>query len=204
MGSGKFNSIAFNSAGQPVIAYGVVIYKNASLRFARWTGHSWDIEIIEGASEPAIMYSVGLTLDKEDTPHIVYTDVGNQLVKYAVKRNGKWNTEVVDALVKVGYPDRNGIAVDDRGNVYLSYYDAGSGLLKLAYKRDGKWAREIVDENYAGFTSCLVVHNDSIWLSYADETGEALRYARRNLPGELNRPGLLPTSNTKSEGETKE
>jgi len=203
-GGGKFNSIAIDSSGRPVIAYAPVIYENASLRFARWNGHSWDIEIIEGAKGPAIMYSVGMALDKEDTPHIVYTDVANQLVKYAVKRNGKWTTEVIDALVKVGYPDRNGIALDDQGNVYLSYYDAGSGVLKLAYKRDGKWVREIVDENYAGFSSCVAVHNGSIWLTYADATGEILRYARRNLPAELSSPGLLPTANTKSEGETKE
>jgi hypothetical protein len=179
MGSGKFNSIAINSSGQPVIAYGVVIYQNASLRVAQWDGHSWEVEIIEGVTGPATMYSVGMVLDKHDIPHIAYTDVTNQIVKYATKWNGEWETEAVDVLKKMGYPDRNGIAVDEHGNIYISYYDAGTGVLKMAYKEDDKWVSEIVDENFAGFSSCLRISDGYIWLIYSDDTGEDLLYARK-------------------------
>lgn len=184
-GSGKFNSIGIDSAGNPEIAYGNVEYKNASLRFARWNGHAWDIEILEGAGRPGTsMWSVGLLVDKADLPHIAYTDVANRLVKYAVKKNGRWDVQVVDSLAKVGYPDRNGIATDSQGNIYISYYDAGAGVLKLAHMKDHKWASEVVDQNFNGFTSCLRIYGDTIWITYSDDTGEELRIARRSLdPG---------------------
>src|ERR1051326_7122053 len=44
-GSGKFNSIAADSAGNMHVAYGNVKYENASLRYASWNGHSWEVEI---------------------------------------------------------------------------------------------------------------------------------------------------------------
>ena len=187
-GSGKFNSIGI-SAGRLEIAYGNVEYKNASLRFARWNGQSWDVEYVEGEGMPGTsMWSVALTLDQGDVPHIAYTDVRNRLIKYAVKRGGKWDLQVVDTIAKVGYPDRNGIALDPQGNVYISYYDAGKGLLKLAYKKDQRWVSEVVDWNYSGFTSCLRIVDGSIWLTYSDETGEELRYARGVLPDRSGEP----------------
>jgi hypothetical protein len=181
-GSGKFNSMAIDSAGRPQVAYGNVSYENAGLRFASWLGQSWKLEILEGAGKVGTsMYSVALTLDEKDTPHITYTDLKNQLVKYGVKRAGKWDLEVVDKITKVGYPDRNGIAVDEDGNVYISYHDFGLGLLKVAYKRDGKWYSEIVDTQ-SGFTSCVRVAGKSVWVTYSDDSGEELRYAHAIFP----------------------
>ena len=202
VGSGKFNSIAIDSSGRPAIAYANVYYQNASLRFARWNGQSWVVEIVEGVGAPAVIYSVMMTLEKADVPHIVYTDVLNRLVKYAVKRNGKWEIQVVDKLGRMGYPDRNGIAVDDQGNVYISYYDDYSGVLKLAYKKDNKWVSEVVDQQFSGFASCLRIADGSIWLSYQDETGEELRYARRDLPrGSIEAKPGSPGGSSKLRGE---
>lgn len=181
-GSGKFNSMGIASDGRPRVAYGNVEYKNASLRFASWNGLDWDIEVLEGAGGPAIMYSVAMLVDQANVPHIAYTDVRQKLIKYAVKRGVKWDLQIVDGIASVGYPDRNGIAVDGNGNVYISYFDAGSGLLKLAYKKDQKWVTEVLDSQTVGITSCLRIVGDSIWVTYSNETGEGLRYARRSLP----------------------
>src|SRR5258706_391555 len=74
-GSGKFNSIAVDSKGNPHIAYANVKYENSGLRYASWNGESWKTEILEGASGPFPVYSVALVLDKDDNPHIVYSDV---------------------------------------------------------------------------------------------------------------------------------
>jgi hypothetical protein len=181
-GSGKFNSMGMASGGYPEVAYGNVEYKNASLRFARWNGSAWDVEILEGEGRPGTsMWSVALLVDQADVPHIAYTDIEHRLIKYAVKRGGKWDLQIVDSIAGFGYPDRNGIAVDEHGNVYISYFDAGSGLLKLAYKKDQKWVNEVVDSQSAGITSCLRIVGDTIWLTYGDETGEGLRYARGSL-----------------------
>jgi hypothetical protein len=187
-GSGKFNFVASDSAGNPHIAYGNVKYENASLRYASWDGHSWRTEILEGAGKPGTsMWSVSLLMDKNDQPHIAYTDVINRLIKYATRSSGSWTTEVVDSLAKEGYPDRNGIALDEQGNPYVSYYDAGAGLLKVAHRKAGKWIVEVVDQNFAGYTSSLQIHTGTIYLTYEDENGRSLKFAHRPIeqPGQL-------------------
>jgi hypothetical protein len=181
-GSGKFNSIAIDSAGNPQIAYGNVEYKNASLRYARWNGHSWDLEILEGSGQPGTsMWSVALVLDKKDVPHIAYSDVRNSMIKYATKVDGQWQLQQVDPIGKVGYPDRNGIALDENGNPYISYYDAGRGVLKVAHKTGQKWITEIIDQGFAGFQTSLQIHDSGIWVTYSNDTGDTLRVARRSL-----------------------
>jgi len=187
-GSGKFNSMAIDSASHLQIAYANVKTEHASLRFAKSNGKQWTLEKLEGQAEPLAVYSVALTLDKNDTPHIAYSDVHNHLIKYATRKDGKWVLEAVDSVNIVGYPDRNGIAVDAEGNPYLTYFDAGAGLLKLAYRQNGKWMVEIIDRNFAGFTSSVQIDNGTIWIAYADEFGGAFRCAHRPLNGAASEP----------------
>jgi hypothetical protein len=178
-GSGKFSSIAINSAGYPEIAYGNVEYKNASLRYARWNGRSWEITVLEGAGKPGTsMWSVALVLDKHDVPHIAYSDVINGIIKYATKVDGKWQLQAVDSVSKVAYPDRNGLALDDQGTPYISYYDAGIGVLKVAHRKDQRWVTEVIDQGFVGFTNSLQIHNGTVWVTYGNDTGDVLKFAR--------------------------
>ncbi len=48
-GSGKFNSIATDSAGNLHVAYANVKSENAGLRYAHWNGQSWEVEVLEGS-----------------------------------------------------------------------------------------------------------------------------------------------------------
>jgi len=181
-GSGKFNSMALDSAGNLHVAYANVASETASLRYATWNGKSWNVEILEGDGPMNLpVFSVALIVDKYDIPHITYTDVRNHLVKYATRKDGKWQMEVVDALVREAYPDKNGLVIDDRGIPYMSYYDSGAGVLKLAYRKNGKWIAEVVDQQGAGLNSSLQIDHDTIWLTYADESGRGLKCARRPL-----------------------
>lgn len=183
LGSGKFNSMASDSKGNPQIAYGNVEYQNASLRYAKWNGNGWDLDILEGRGVPGTsMWSVALVLDNNDLPHIAYTDVKKRILKYGTLRNGKWELDSVDTLGAVAYPDRNGIALDERGSVYISYYDPGLGVLKVAHQQGRQWVVEVVDRYSAGFTSSLQISQGNVWVSYANETGEQLKVARRPLP----------------------
>jgi hypothetical protein len=187
-GSGKFNSLAFDSKGNPRVAYANVKSENQSLRYARWNGRSWDIDVLEGAREPFSTFSVSLTLDKNDNPHIAYTDVVNGLVKYATLQQGKWNIFSVDRLKESAYPDRHGIALDEAGNVYISYYDAGSGVLKMAYRKEGRWLTETVAENFAGFTSSLQISQGTGYVTFRDDSTQQLKFALRPLQEPANKP----------------
>lgn len=181
-GSGKFNSLAIDSAGRPHVAYGNVQYENAGLRYASWDGTRWNDEILEGAGMPGTYrQAVMLILDKHDVPHIAYTDVLNQIVKYATQVNGKWRFQDVDAIGRAAFPDRNGIALDEQGNPYISYYDSETGVLKVAHRQGQKWVSEVVDGGFAGFTSSLQIHDGTIWLTYSGGAGQGLRFARRTV-----------------------
>jgi hypothetical protein len=181
-GSGKFNSIASDSAGRPHIAYGNVIFENSGLRYAHWDGTSWNYEILDGAGGPgSARWSVAFILDKQDIPHIAYSDVTHMIVKYATKVAGKWQMEAVDSVGKVAFPDRNGIALDDQGTPYISYYDVRAGVLKVAHRKDQKWYSEVVDSGFAGFTSSLQIYEGTIWLTYASGNGSGLKIAKRRI-----------------------
>lgn len=180
-GSGKFNSIAIGSDGQPQAAYANVKDENASLRYASWDGKTWKKEIIEGQNQTFYVYSVALALDKQNAPHIAYTDVKAGEIKYATKRDNRWRIEVADVISKEAYPDRNGITLDDDGNPYISYYDAGAGALKMAHKAGGRWVVETVDSGGAGFTSSIQIRHGQVWIVYADEAQHSLKCARRPI-----------------------
>jgi hypothetical protein len=179
-GSGKFNSIAVDSKGNPHIAYANVKYETSGLRYASWDGLAWNTEIIEGATKPTVVYSVALVLDKDNNPHIVYSDVEQSLLKYATRSRGAWQIQTIDSQ-GAGYPDRNGIALDSEGNPYLSYYDQKQGALKIAFRKNGKWMREVVEQGFAGFTSSVVVGGDTLWVSYAHSAEQSLKVAHRPL-----------------------
>jgi hypothetical protein len=180
-GSGKFNSIALDSAGHPQIAYANVKAETSGLRYARWTGSSWETEILEGQLGPTPVYSVAMALDANDKPHIAYTDVDKRVVKYATRLNGDWQLETIDSIRKEGYPDRHGITLDEAGNPYISYYDAGDGVLKVAWRNRGKWRTETVARDYQGFTGSLAIHDGVLWVAFADDPGGGLKVARRKL-----------------------
>ena len=182
LGAGKFNSAAMDSKGDPAIAYADVEYQNASVRFARWNGRAWDVEILEGAGKPGTnMWSVSMLLDKHDVPHVVYTDVRNGLVKYATKKDGKW-TMLAVAPVSPAYPDRNSIALDEDGKPYISYFDNDTGVLKVVTPvGDGKWLSTVVDQSSAGMTSSMQVHDGWIWITYFSGDTNQLKVARSKI-----------------------
>ncbi len=180
-GSGKFNSIALDSAGHAHIAYCNVKYETSSLRYASWDGKAWKTEILDGAGGPTPVYAVALVIDKNDTPHITYTDVGRRQLKYATRVAGKWQIQVLDSIFGPGYPDRNGIALDSQGNPYISYYDEKLGILKVAFRLNGRWMLQNVDRGFAGFTSSVGVDHDTLWISYADDNERSFKVAHRAL-----------------------
>jgi len=182
-GSGKFNSLAIDSAGRPHVAYGNVQYENASLRYAYWDGTQWNKQILEGAGVPGTYrQAVMLFLDKHDIPHIAYLDTLTLIVKYATQVHGKWELHSIDSIGSAAYPDRNGIALDEQGTPYISYYDAKIGVLKVAYPQQQKWMTEVVDSGFAGFTSSLQIYDGTIWVTYSGGPAAPLRFARRSLP----------------------
>ena len=192
--TGKFNSIAVDSAGRPHVVYANIWYEASSLRFADWDGSRWHKEILEGVDGKTYRQAVILTLDKHDNPHIAYLDLNNMLVKYGTRVTGRWQMEAVASISRGAYPDRNGITLDENGSPYISFFDSGSTVLKVAYRKDQKWRTETVDTG--GFTSSIQIHAGTIWVTYSAGPGGGLKFARRNLeqPEPESRSQVQPVS----------
>jgi hypothetical protein len=149
-GAGLPSSLAIDKNGNPHIAYVYTTQdKNNSanygysstLKYASWTGSSWNIETIE------TYYGVGactIILDSHDNPHIAYQDVGlygsaslNETVwggtgydtvsintsassvKYASQSESTWKIATIDSNL-AGYD--LSFALDSNDNPHLTYY----------------------------------------------------------------------------------
>jgi hypothetical protein len=176
--------MAIDPQGQLRLAYANVNAMTAGVRMATWNGKEWRLEVVDDLASNQhriVGYSLAMTLDKTGTPHLSYWDVNVPLVKYATLNNGHWVTEVVDYLKTFASNDRNSIAIDEAGRPYMGYYDAGYGQLRLAHKEGAKWKIEVVDGGFVGFTNSLQIDRGVIWITYADETNQQLKVARRPL-----------------------
>jgi hypothetical protein len=183
--SGKFNSIAIDSQSRTHLAYANVGAQSAGIRYAVKNGDSWRAEVIEDLNKGSYFgYSAFLTLDKQDNPHIVYSNSSQRSVRYATHDGKQWILRTIDSVSGISYPDRHSIAIGDDGTAYISYYDLGAGALKLASGKGQEWVREVVDSGGVGFTSSSAVHGGQIWIAYADVVNKAMKVARRDLqPG---------------------
>ena len=182
--SGKFNALGIDAQGQEHLVYANVNAMTTGMRYARWDGTAWKLEIFDGPelnNGGYVGYGANLAVDKQGNPHATYLNYSTPALKYAVRKNGKWQSMTVERLRGVGYPDRNGITVSESGNPYISYYDAGLGVLRLAHQKGDKWLVETVDGNASGFNSSVQVSQDGVWIAYADEATGALKVAHRPL-----------------------
>ena len=182
-GTGPLNALALDTAGHSHIAYASFAKDHTGLRYAYSDGEKWTTEIVDGMAAGKIRYisSLAIALDKENRPHIAYTDAANQAIKYAVRVDGKWQVQVVARVADSAAADRSGIALDDRGNPYISFYDAGLGALKMAVLKGKEWTIDTVEENSSGFSSSLQLAHDAIWVTYAGEKGGGLKIASKEL-----------------------
>ena len=126
-------SIAVDSAGRPHIAY---FAETNELRYASWTGSSWQFEKVDSWS--IMGEKASLALDSNDNPHIAYYDWDARDLKYAYKNDSTWIIEVVDEDGDVG---RNpSLAIDSHNRPHVSYYNITDMIMRCDLKyavRDG-------------------------------------------------------------------
>ena len=129
------SSLALDSSDNPCISYthgSLYEYQNRTLKYAQWTGTSWNIETVDSGGDVGL--SPSLALDSSGNPHISYTDYTNKNLKYARWSGSAWSIEVVDAMGDtVGLTS---IALDSEDRPHISYYDATNKNLKYATTSD--------------------------------------------------------------------
>ncbi len=133
-------SIALDSSDYPHIAY-MRFYTDpwdADLKYARWTGEEWEIQLVD--YEGFVGMYASLALDNQDHPHISYleyVDASTGHLRYA--RYGNGQSVVPEAIVEVGLyalypsPARDtitiGYSLPNASSVELSIYDVSGRRL---------------------------------------------------------------------------
>jgi len=153
---GSGGSIAFDSEGNPHIAYSYRYMTNDSLvswyayglKYAVWNGNNWNIQTIDSTGSGGI-----LALDSQDRPHILYA-AGYDL-KYAISDGNNWNIQTIDSTDPEIGTIKYSMALDSNGNPHAVYstfnyaknYNNGSYTedIKYAVFNGVKWDIQIVD-----------------------------------------------------------
>jgi outer membrane protein assembly factor BamB len=174
IGGGQYEALldclALDSNDQPHIAYHDWI--NRDLKYAKWTGSSWDTEIVD-SSGLAGMYP-SIALDSNDKPSISYYEGDNNILRHAWWDGSAWYNETVDSAGAVGH--FTSIALDSNNRPHISYYDTANGDLKYAKYIGGVNQPPNIPGTPTGPTSLIIGQSGSFSSSATDPDGDQVQY----------------------------
>lgn len=147
--AGKWNSLAFDAAGSPAIAYAADPDGDgalSALRLARLVGSQWQIQQLQVAPGAGV-YS-DLAFDPSGNPVVVHRP-SSGTIQYFYQTLSGWVAETVDA------GSRPALTFDPLEGVPVVSYASGPtpGQLKVARRDGGVWTTEVVaTESVGGVT----------------------------------------------------
>ena len=164
-------SLKMDKNGNPCLSY--VDKTSKDLKYAKWNGSGWDIEIVDGnAGERS-----SLQFDASGNPAIGYSSNGT--LKYAKWNGSGWETQVVDPGPYVGtYLD---LDLNINGSICIAYSKADSignivGV-KYAYNDGSQWLLEDIATSGGYYVQLECDINSSPHVIYPDQ--QIIKYARR-------------------------
>ena len=170
--TGLGTSIKLDGLGNPRISY--LDISNNMLRYASWSGSAWSSEDVDGVGDASIASAV-LELAADGTPHIAYSETTGSALKYATRSGGAWATIT---LASVASGDRNiSLVLGSSANAHIAYVDP-AGVLKYAQWNGGLQLTDIDGGVVASQTSIALDGAGWPHISYYDQTGRALKYAK--------------------------
>jgi hypothetical protein len=156
---GEYTSLALDKDGNPHIGYSSDRYTNVGVKYAKWTGSSWDIETIDQNG----LKGVSLALDSSDNAHLSYRGQSAEL-KYAHNKGSSWITMTVDSPSSLG--DRTSLALDSNGDPHISYQ--GDFNLKYGHWTGDAWFTETITDIVSDISSIAIDNSDNPHIIYWD------------------------------------
>ena len=175
-------SIAYDPTGGLGVSYGCGMGE-FDMRFARFNGKGWAIEICDKEGNP--FKATSLAFGPGGDPLISYFAKDNQDLRLAkwIDAEWRWSVETVDAEGDVG--TYSSLALDKNGSPMISYYDEGLQVLKFARWNGGQWVTEVVDSQGQVGLHCSLGLDPAgrAVITYFDLTNEDLKIARWSETG---------------------
>jgi hypothetical protein len=177
---GHWFHIPFEATGTPSIALDsqgylhVAAVSQKGLYYLRQTNQGWFLETVD--DRPYYGWSVSLSLDQADNPHISYIIFGDH-VYYAHRQGDQWQIETIAPLIgehRVG----TSLVVDSKGQPAVAF-QAGQGV-RFASRTAGSWDISTINGDEDGALISLTLDaNDVPHLSYYYSLYSQLVYATR-------------------------
>jgi hypothetical protein len=165
---GGYISIALDCNDAPHVSY----VDARHLKYAKWTGDKWSIEIVDRVSYD--YWETSIAVDSNGYPHISYIDVDEGDLKYAKWTGNKWSIEIVDSG---GFGGNISLALDSNGYPHISY--CGNRNRMYAKWTGTAWSVKTVDSgSVCAYTSIALDSNGYPHISYYDFKNHNLKYAK--------------------------
>jgi hypothetical protein len=183
-GRGKYNSLALDASGNPLIAYHDDSNNGRDLRMARRISPGvWTTQIVDSLDDPGWFPSIAV--NGSGQPRISYLTGSTSKLRYAFFDGVLWHFEDVDDAGGVTEASVTSLALDSNGNPHISYFDATASSLKYASRSSGgTWTVQTVDNlgTVGGFSSLVLDASGRPVISYFDFTTPALKIAYGDYP----------------------
>jgi len=177
-----FTSLALDALGNPHIAYREMWSSpfGHDLRYASWTGDSWEFETIDSGDGDMGSYA-SLAIDGAGRAHIAYAHTdgpGGWAAgpKYAVRNGNSWTVETLPTYLAHGA--YTSLAVDANGDPHMAFSGNESDL-GYAVKRGSVWTIQKVDDvrDVICYTSLQLNEDGYPRISYLHRSPRNLKYA---------------------------
>ncbi len=125
---GREHSLLLDSLDQPHISYSDAI---GALKYAHWTGSSWQIEIVDNELGQTMPLYNDLEMAGDGSINIAYYDGTSHILKFARYNGAGWQVEQVDTADYVG--EYASLEFTPWSEPHIGYCDFSTGGLKRAY-----------------------------------------------------------------------